>query len=117
MNDGAQLWCTHTQPQGNNSEEFEQTVFMNGIAYVGRGLWIPDGLRIEAWDATKGTLHWAWPANVSLLSHDLSWLFAGSNGMLYVPVRQGIYAIRGSDGHQLWFATLNMGFGPIVPAP
>ena len=114
MDDGAQLWCTHARQQ---QEEFEQTVFMNGIAYVGRGLYIPDGLRIEAWDATKGTLHWAWPANVSLLSHDFSWRFAGSNGMLYVPVRQGIYAIRGSDGHQLWFATLNMGFGPIVPAP
>jgi outer membrane protein assembly factor BamB len=117
MHDGAQLWCTHAR-QGNNFEAFEQTVFMNGMAYVGRGLYNnPDGLRIEAWDANKGTLHWAWPADVSLLSHDFSWLFAGSNGMLYVPVMQGIYAIRGSDGHQLWFATMNMGFGPIVPAP
>ncbi|MDQ2907585.1 MAG: PQQ-binding-like beta-propeller repeat protein [Chloroflexota bacterium] len=107
MSNGSQRWCTYTRHTGNYFEEFEQVVFMNGMVYVGHGSFNPQSFWIEAWDS-KGVQHWVWPPvgsklRTSVLSPDTSWMFAGSNGVLYIPSMDGLYAIRASDGHQLWY--------------
>jgi len=108
MSNGSQRWCTYTrQKKGNPFEEFEQVVLMNGIAYVGHGNMDPKSFSVEAWDS-NGVQRWEWPptgsmARSNVLNPAISWMFVGSNGVLYIPSMDGLYAIRASDGHQLWY--------------
>lgn len=109
MTNGEQLWCTHAKAPSSTSnifEEFEGLIYMNGVAYVGRGIFnAPNEFQIEAWDGASGRLLWKWPSQ-SLLSPDSSWTFSGGQGVLFIPgANSGLYAIRGMDGRQLWFNT------------
>ena len=104
MDTGSQLWCTHTKTSGNIFEEFEGLVYMDGVVYVGRAMFnASNEFQLEAWDGASGKLLWKWPAQ-DLLSHDRSWTFSGGQGVLYIPGTDGgLYAVGGTDGHQLWF--------------
>lgn len=117
MDTGKQLWCTHAKTSGNVFEEFEGLVYMDGIVYVGRGMFNASiEFQIEAWDGASGKQLWKWPSQ-ALLSHDRSWTFSGGQGVLYIPGKiNGLYAVRGKDGHQLWFdPSFKVGsYGPAV---
>lgn len=118
MSDGSQGWCSvarHDSSSGYFERFSSSLLFMDDTLYVGRvPNTNPGRLTIEAWDASTGKPRWSRPGFNSGPSN-----FAGANGLLYTPAPEGLYALRGSDGHQSWLARIplpiNNPLNPYIP--
>jgi outer membrane protein assembly factor BamB len=102
MSNGRQGWCISAYEGSDSLESFVSSLlFMDGTLYGGRLSDVnPDRLTIEAWDASTGKQRWSLPGN--------NRGFIGAEGVLYTLTAEGLTALRGSDGHQLWLARINL---------
>lgn len=108
--DGRQLWCGASLQDEGAAAAFAGSMYQASAAGNSK-LAV---LRASALDGATGEQRWNWsekdqsdqpgginPTGVSVGSYSLP--FAGADGALYIAFSHGLYALRASDGQQLWY--------------
>ena len=109
LSDGATVWCSTSSTSAGTFLALDGEVYVESVPgsrdqvltrtgdSPGRSYWF------QIWLWNSPALQRLDPVNKSINVFPL----AGASGQLYLPTSQGVYAIRASDGRNLWHAFSN----------